>query len=147
MLTEKLNQIIATDKKYYMNTFGDRTPLCFKEGKGIELTDISGEVYKDLFAGIAVSALGHAHPALTEAITDQASKLLHTSSVYYVENQALLAEKLCSISDFDKAFFASTGAEANEGAIKLYEGFGFKEAGVRKGYYEDNGEDAIIMWR
>lgn len=119
MLTEKLNQIIATDKKYYMNTFGDRTPLCFKEGNGIELTDISGEVYKDFFAGIAVSALGHAHPALTEAITDQASKLLHTSSVYYVENQALLAEKLCSVSDFDKAFFASTGAEANEGAIKL----------------------------
>ena len=119
MLTEKLNQIIATDKKYYMNTFGDRTPLCFKEGKGIELTDISGEVYKDFFAGIAVSALGHAHSELTEAIADQASKLLHTSSVYYVENQALLAEKLCNVSDFDKAFFASTGAEANEGAIKL----------------------------
>ena len=119
MPTEKLNQIIATDKKYYMNTFGDRTPLCFKEGKGIELTDISGEVYKDFFAGIAVSALGHAHTALTEAIADQASKLLHTSSVYYVENQALLAEKLCKVSDFDKAFFASTGAEANEGAIKL----------------------------
>lgn len=119
MLTEKLNQIIATDKKYYMNTFGDRTPLCFKEGKGIELTDISGEVYKDFFAGIAVSALGHAHSELTEAIADQASKLLHTSSVYYVENQALLAEKLCTVSDFDKAFFASTGAEANEGAIKL----------------------------
>ncbi len=119
MTSQKLSEIINTDKKYYMNTFGDRTPLCFTHGKGIELTDVSGKVYKDFFAGIAVSALGHAHPDLTEAITDQAAKLLHTSSVYYVENQALLAEKLCLISDFDKAFFASTGAEANEGAIKL----------------------------
>ncbi len=119
MQTQNLNEIINKDKKYYMNTFGDRTPLCFKEGKGIELTDVSGKVYKDFFAGIAVSALGHGHPALSEAIADQASKLLHTSSVYYVENQANLAEKLCEISDFDKAFFASTGAEANEGAIKL----------------------------
>ncbi len=119
MTSQKLNEIINTDKKYYMNTFGDRTPLCFTQGRGIELTDVSGKVYKDFFAGIAVSALGHAHPSLTEAIADQASKLLHTSSVYYVENQALLAEKLCLISDFDKAFFASTGAEANEGAIKL----------------------------
>lgn len=119
MQTQNLNEIINKDKKYYMNTFGDRTPLCFKEGKGIELTDISGKVYKDFFAGIAVSALGHAHPELSKAIADQASKLLHTSSVYYVENQANLAEKLCEISDFDKAFFASTGAEANEGAIKL----------------------------
>lgn len=119
MTSNKIDNIIATDKKYYMNTFGDRVPLCFTEGKGIELTDISGRVYKDFFAGIAVSALGHAHPALTEAIKDQASKLLHTSSVYYVENQAKLAEKLCNISDFDRAFFASTGAEANEGAIKL----------------------------
>ena len=128
MSTETLNSIIELDKKYYMNTFGDRQPLCFKEGKGIELTDISGEVYKDFFAGIAVSALGHAHPALTEALKDQVSKLLHTSSVYYVENQALLAAKLYEVSDFEKVFFASTGAEANEGAIKL----------ARKYFYNQN---------
>ncbi len=119
MSNKSLNDIIAMDKKSYMNTFGDRLPLCFTEGRGIELTDISGRVYKDFFAGIAVSALGHSHPALTEAISEQAGKLLHTSSVYYVENQALLASKLTEISDFDKVFFASTGAEANEGAIKL----------------------------
>ena len=123
-----IDDIKNTDKKYYMNTFGDRTPLCFTEGHGIELTDVSGKVYKDFFAGIAVSALGHSHPALTEALCDQASKLLHTSSVYYVENQALLAKELCEISAFDKAFFASTGAEANEGAIKL----------ARKYFYEKN---------
>lgn len=128
MPTETLSHIVELDKKYYMNTFGDRQPLCFTQGKGIELTDISGKVYKDFFAGIAVSALGHAHPVLTEAIKDQASKLLHTSSVYYVENQAKLAEKLCEVSDFDKVFFASTGAEANEGAIKL----------ARKYFYNKN---------
>lgn len=119
MSSGKLNEIINIDKKYYMNTFGDRTPLCFTCGKGIELTDISGEVYKDFFAGIAVSALGHGHKDLCATIADQSSKLIHTSSVYYIENQARLAERLCRISDFDKAFFASTGAEANEGAIKL----------------------------
>jgi acetylornithine aminotransferase/acetylornithine/N-succinyldiaminopimelate aminotransferase len=124
-----LSDIISLDKKYYMNTFGDRTPLCFKEGKGICLTDISGEVYKDFFAGIAVSALGHSHPVLVEALKNQVSKLLHTSSVYYVENQALLAQKLVSISDFDRVFFASTGAEANEGAIKLARKY-FYEKGI-----------------
>jgi acetylornithine aminotransferase/acetylornithine/N-succinyldiaminopimelate aminotransferase len=124
-----LSDIISLDKKYYMNTFGDRTPLCFKEGKGICLTDISGEVYKDFFAGIAVSALGHSHPVLVEALKNQVSKLLHTSSVYYVENQALLAQKLASISDFDRVFFASTGAEANEGAIKLARKY-FYEKGI-----------------
>lgn len=128
MPKETLNDIISMDKEYYMNTFGDRQPLCFKEGKGIELTDISGNVYKDFFAGIAVSALGHSHPALVEALKDQVSKLIHTSSVYYVSNQAKLAKKLCDVSDFDKAFFASTGAEANEGAIKL----------ARKYFYNQN---------
>lgn len=119
MSAKNIEEIISIDKEYYMNTFGDRTPLCFTGGKGIELTDISGRRYKDFFAGIAVSVLGHSHPVLTEALKEQVSKLLHTSSVYYVENQALLAKKLVDISDFDKAFFASTGAEANEGAIKL----------------------------
>lgn len=114
-----LDKIIELDKQYYMNTFGERTKLMFKDGKGIELTNYDGTVYKDFFAGIAVSALGHSHPALVEALTNQVSRLLHTSSIYYVENQALLAEKLCNKTCFDKVFFANTGAEANEGAIKL----------------------------
>ena len=128
MFKYSVSDIKEIDKKYYMNTFGDRIPLCFTEGHGIELTDASGKVYKDFFAGIAVSALGHSHPDLVNALCDQASKLLHTSSVYYVENQALLAKELCENSAFDKAFFASTGAEANEGAIKL----------ARKYFYEKN---------
>lgn len=114
-----LEKIIEIDKKNYMNTFGDRIPLVFEEGKGIDLIDSKGDVYKDFFAGIAVNALGHSHPRLVEALSDQVSKLIHTSSVYYVKNQALLAQKLCSKTCFDKCFFANTGAEANEGAIKL----------------------------
>ncbi len=114
-----LNKIIDIDQKYYMNTFGERTKLMFTEGHGIELTNFNGDIYKDFFAGIAVSALGHSHPVLVDALKNQVEKLLHTSSVYYIENQALLAQKLCTMTPFDKVFFASTGAEANEGAMKL----------------------------
>ena len=125
-----IDKIIHLDKSYYMNTFGDRTPLMFEKGKGIELTDSNGDVYKDFFAGIAVNALGHSHPKLVLRLKDQIENLIHTSSVYYIKNQALLAEQLCKKTCFDKVFFANTGAEANEGAIKL----------ARK-YFYNKGED------
>ena len=114
-----LEQVIDLDKKYYMNTFGDRIPLCFTEGNGIELTSTDGDVYKDFFAGIAVCSLGYNHERLTRELTEQVKQLIHTSSVYYVENQARLAEMLVKHSCGDRVFFCSTGAEANEGAIKL----------------------------
>lgn len=114
-----LKQIMELDKKYYMNTFGDRIPLCFTEGNGIELTATDGSVYKDFFAGIAVCSLGYNHERLTRELTEQVKQLIHTSSVYYVENQARLAELLVKNSCGDRVFFCSTGAEANEGAIKL----------------------------
>lgn len=112
-------QVKALDKQYYMNTFGDRIPVSFIEGNGIELKSAEGDVYKDFFAGIAVSALGHNYERLTRELRDQVGKLLHTSSVYYVENQAKLAQMLVENSCADRVFFCSTGAEANEGAIKL----------------------------
>ena len=114
-----LEQIKALDQKYYMNTFGERTPVCFTKGEGITLTDTEGKEYLDFFAGIAVNALGYAHPRLVRELTDQIAKVTHTSSVYYVENQAKLAQLLAENSCADRVFFASTGAEANEGAIKL----------------------------
>ena len=114
-----LKQIMELDKKYYMNTFGERIPLCFTEGNGIELTATDGSVYKDFFAGIAVCSLGYNHERLTRELTEQVKQLIHTSSVYYVENQARLAEMLVKHSCGDRVFFCSTGAEANEGAIKL----------------------------
>ncbi len=114
-----LQEIQALDQKYYMNTFGPRTPICFQTGEGITLTDTEGKTYRDFFAGIAVNALGYGHPRLVSELQEQVANLTHTSSVYYVENQAKLAQLLVENSCGDRAFFASTGAEANEGAIKL----------------------------
>ena len=115
----KLQEIIEMDKKYYMNTFGDRTPVCFLYGKGMNLWDTEGKKYTDFYAGIAVNALGYAHPVLVEAIKSQAEKLIHCSSIYYIEAQAVLAKLLVENSCADRIFFANSGAEANEGAIKL----------------------------
>ena len=125
----KLNEIVELDKKYYMNTFGNRTPVCFDHGKGINLWDSDGKKYYDFLAGIAVSALGHSHPKLVNAIKEQAEKLIHCSNLYYIENQAKLAKILVDNSCADKVFFANSGAEANEGAIKLARIF-FKKKGM-----------------
>ena len=114
-----LNKIKNTDKKYYMNTFGERLPVMFTHGIGCKLYSSENKEFLDLMAGIAVNSLGHGNKKLVETICTQAKKLIHTSSLYYIENQALLAEKLCENSFADKAFFCNSGAEANEGAIKL----------------------------
>ena len=114
-----LNEIKELDRKYYMNTFGPRTPVCFTKGEGITLTDTEGKKYKDFFAGIAVNCLGYAHPRLVSELQEQVSQITHTSSVFYIENQARLAQLIAKNCCCDRVFFASTGAEANEGAIKL----------------------------
>jgi len=114
----RLDEIMEMDNKYYMHTF-NRAPVCFERGEGMYLWDIDGKRYMDLLAGIAVSALGHSHPALVQAITDQVSKLIHCSNLYYIEYQAKLAKLIVENSCADKVFFANSGAEANEGAIKL----------------------------
>lgn len=114
-----LQQVQELDKNYYMNTFGMRTPVCFTEGSGITLTDTEGKKYKDFFAGIAVNCLGYAYPRMVKELQEQIAKLTHVSNVFYTENQARLAELLVKNSCGDKVFFANTGAEANEGAIKL----------------------------
>ncbi len=114
-----LNEIIALDKKYFMNTFGDRLPICFEKGIGAQLWDTNGKVYTDFLAGIAVSALGHSHPVMVNAIIEQAQKFIHCSNYYYIESQAKLAQLIVENSCCDKVFFANSGAEANEGAIKL----------------------------
>ena len=90
----QLQEVIAFDKHSYMNTFGDRLPVMFTHGRGMSLYTEEGKEYKDFFAGIAVSALGHAHPILTKALHAQVDKLLHTSSLYYIEAQAKLAKTL-----------------------------------------------------
>ena len=122
-----LNQIKELDKKYYMNTFGERTNVCFEKGVGMKLYSTDGEEYLDFLGGIAVSSLGHSHPTLVSALKNQVEKLLHTSSLYYIENQAKLAEKLVENSCADRVFFCNSGAEANEGAFKLAKIYFYKK--------------------
>ncbi len=127
-----INEIAQIDEKYYMNTFGKRTPVAFESGKGMELKSTEGEVYTDFMAGIAVNALGHSHPKFTKALCEQVNKLIHTSSLYYIENQALLAKTIAENSVADRVFFANSGAEANEGAIKLAKIYNYKKGKPEK---------------
>lgn len=117
--TKMLNEIKAIDKQYYMNTFGERLPVMFTHGEGMKLFSSEGKEYYDFLGGIAVTALGHSHPEFIKALKDQLDKLIHTSSLYYIENQARLAKKLAEKTCADRVFFANSGAEANEGAMKL----------------------------
>ena len=98
--------------------------VTFDHGEGTILWDTNGKQYLDALAGIAVCGLGHAHPAVAAAISEQAVKLLHTSNLYQIENQQLLADELCRISGLDRVFFSNSGAEANEAAIKIARMYG-----------------------
>ena len=93
--------------------------VCFTHGEGAILYDDQGKSYLDALSGIAVCGLGHAHPAITRAITEQAGKLIHTSNLYCIKRQQELADKLARISGMDRVFYCNSGAEANEAAIKL----------------------------
>jgi acetylornithine/N-succinyldiaminopimelate aminotransferase len=102
-----------------MMTFG-MPPVALARGDGCVVWDADGNAYLDLVAGIAVSALGHAHPAIVQAVTEQAGRLAHTSNLYLHEPQVLLAERLIGLLGVEgRVFFANSGAEANEAAIKL----------------------------
>ena len=115
-----LNDVKSLDSQHFLGVFGERCPVCFVRGEGSTLYDQDGKAYTDLFAGIAVNALGYNHPAVTDALIAQAkSGVLHTSNLYYVEPQAKLAALLCQHTFADRVFFANSGAEANEGAMKL----------------------------
>jgi acetylornithine/N-succinyldiaminopimelate aminotransferase len=93
--------------------------LVIDRGKGAQLWDTQGNRYIDFFAGIAVSTLGHGHPALVKAISEQAEKLIHLSNYYYSAPNILLAEKICSLTGMDRAFFCNSGTEAIEASLKL----------------------------
>lgn len=103
---------------HLMNTYS-RQSVTFVKGEGVWLWDAQGEKYLDVLAGVAVNGLGHAHPALVKAISEQAAKLIHVSNIYNIAEQSALADKLCEISGMDKVFFCNSGCEANEAAIKL----------------------------
>ena len=96
-----------------------RASLVFERGEGAWLVSTAGDRYLDFASGVAVNALGHAHPKLVAALTEQAHKLWHSSNLYRVAAQERLAERLCEVTFADQAFFCNSGAEACEGAIKL----------------------------
>lgn len=126
-----LEEIRELDHKYYMNTFGERQDVCFEHGEGIRLYDAEGREFYDFLGGIAVNCLGHTHPDFISAIKKQLDKLIHTSNLYYIENQAKLAQKLVEHTCAERVFFANSGAEANEGAFKLAKIYFYKK-GIEK---------------
>ena len=111
-------ELIKIEDDYFINTF-TRQPIVLDHGEGVKVWDIDGNEYLDMFAGIAVNCLGHNHPKLVKAIQDQAEKLIHISSIYYNEPALIYAKRLVNKTGFDRIFYANSGAEANEGAIKL----------------------------
>jgi acetylornithine/N-succinyldiaminopimelate aminotransferase len=108
------------------NTYG-RLPVAFTHGKGVWLWDTNGRRYLDAMAGIGVSCLGHDHPKLVAAISEQASRVIHTSNLYQIPQQEALAKRINEISNMTEVLFGNSGAEANEAAIKLARYYGYKK--------------------
>jgi len=111
-------KIFSQDDKNYLPVF-NRYKIVLERGEGAYLYDINGKRYTDFLAGIAVNVLGYNYAPLVDAISKQAAKVIHVSNLYYTEPQAAAAEKLVKLSGLDRAFFGNSGAEANEGAIKI----------------------------
>ena len=114
----KTKELIENEKNYLMQTY-TRPDMILDKGEGMKVWDLEGRQYYDFIGGIAVNALGYSHPKLVQAIKNQAEKLIHCSNLYYSEPQIILAQMLVELSCGDKVFFGNSGAEVNEGAIKL----------------------------
>ena len=127
--TNKSSQWIERAEQSVMKTYG-RYPVVMQRGAGCKLWDVDGKEYLDFLAGVAVNNLGHCHPKVVKALQEQAATLLHCSNYYHIPQQIELAEWLCARSFAERVFFCNSGAEANEGAIKL----------ARKHSYEKYGE-------
>jgi acetylornithine/N-succinyldiaminopimelate aminotransferase len=126
-----LEHIAELEGKYLLHTYS-RYPVVLARGKGVFLFDTEGKRYLDFVSGLGVNALGHSHPRIVKTIRDQAAKLLHVSNLYYHEYQGLLAEKLCTLSGLNRAFFSNSGTEAIEGSIKLARLAGHRAGGEAK---------------
>jgi acetylornithine/N-succinyldiaminopimelate aminotransferase len=124
--------VVELEHRFVMGTYR-RVPVTFVEGHGVTLRDSEGREYLDLVAGLAVNALGHAHPAVAATLADQAGRLVHTSNLYYTAPSVMLARRLVGLSFPSRAFFANSGAEANEAALKIARKWGRTRKG---GAYE-----------
>jgi acetylornithine/N-succinyldiaminopimelate aminotransferase len=117
-MTNILKQTQQLEKEFLLPTY-DRFAVQFERGEGVYLYDAAGKRYLDFLSGIGVNALGYGHPAISSVLHQQADKLIHASNLFYNAYQGKLAQKLCAISGLDKVFFANTGTEAWEVAIKM----------------------------
>lgn len=117
------DKLPASPEPHVMKTYG-RLPIALSHGRGVWLWDTEGRKYLDGLGGIAVNTLGHAHPKLVPALTDQINKIIHSSNYYLVPLQEQLAAKLCELSGLSNVFFCSTGLEANEAALKIARKYG-----------------------
>ncbi len=136
----KLQSIQAAEKKLLLNTY-ERNPVLFVEGHGVYLRDEQGNDYLDLLSGIGVSALGYANPVIEAAIVKQSKRLLHTSNLFFHEHTAELALRLTEMSGLDRAFFANSGTEAWEAALKLARA----HAGILRTQGKSIGTDFLAM--
>ena len=131
-MTASFDELVALDAAHVMPTYG-RLPVAFARGDGTQLWDTEGRRYLDFLSGLAVVSLGHAHPAVAAAIEEQSKKLLHVSNLYYNELQPQLAARLDRLlGGGGRTFFANSGAEANECAIKLARRHGQSHGGPER---------------
>ncbi|MDI6892790.1 MAG: acetylornithine transaminase [Actinomycetota bacterium] len=128
-----INTYIEKESRYHMHTYS-RLPVVFVRGSGCRLWDVEGKEYLDFVSGLGMSSIGHCHPAVVKAVQSQIEELIHVSNLYYTRPQIELAEKLVGASFGDKCFFANSGAEANEGVIKLVRKYAKQNLG--EGKYE-----------
>ncbi len=117
-MTIVMEDIVARESRFVLQTYR-RNPVTFVRGDGVRLYDADGREYLDLLSGIGVAALGHAHPGLTRAISEQARTLIHTSNLFFHPLQGELAERLSSLSGLSRAFFCNSGTEAIEACLKF----------------------------
>src|SRR5580698_6743572 len=117
MATSNTDLVALARQRLYPNY--KPAPLALVRGRGCELFDADGRRWLDLCAGVAVSAVGHAHPVLTRAIAEQAARVMHVSNYFYNEPNIQLADELCKRTSFARAFFCNSGTEANEALLKL----------------------------
>jgi len=125
------NSLSTRAARVLMNTYA-QTPIALIRGEGCRVWDQEGRSYLDFLGGIAVTALGHSHPRVVQAIREQAGKILHTSNLYLIEPQIVLAEQLIANSFAQKVFFCNSGTEANEAAIKLVRRYASEVYGPEK---------------
>src|SRR5208282_1722805 len=118
-------QIMDLEREFLLQNYS-RYPLVLERGEGCYVYDVEGNRYLDFIAGIGVNALGHAHPRIVNVIREQAGLLIHSSNLYYHRFQGALAQRLAQVSGLKRSFFANSGTEAMEGALKMVRAHGNK---------------------